>query len=47
MYSRNEQAALLGRLHDAVLKIYPETGHALHWDRPDQFVRDLEDYIRA
>ncbi|HXG64807.1 MAG TPA: alpha/beta hydrolase, partial [Blastocatellia bacterium] len=42
---RAEQDALAASLADAVLKAYPETGHALHWERPEQFVRDLEAFI--
>jgi pimeloyl-ACP methyl ester carboxylesterase len=29
----------------AAFKIYPETGHALHWERPHEFVRDLDGFI--
>jgi hypothetical protein len=25
--------------------VYPETGHALHWERPSEFVSDLEEFI--
>lgn len=32
-------------LANAVLKAYPETGHALHWERPGEFVSDLEGFI--
>jgi pimeloyl-ACP methyl ester carboxylesterase len=42
---RAEQAALVAQLPDAVFKVYPETGHALHWERPGQFVRDLADFL--
>jgi len=27
------------------LKVYPETGHAAHWERPERVVRDLEAFI--
>jgi pimeloyl-ACP methyl ester carboxylesterase len=37
------------RLHEAIqgsaLVIYPETGHALHWERPERFARDLESFM--
>ena len=29
----------------AELKIHRETGHALHWERLDEFVRDLEAFL--
>ncbi len=31
---------------DATLKVYPETGHAVHWERPEQVVRDLETFMK-
>jgi pimeloyl-ACP methyl ester carboxylesterase len=34
-------------LPSATLKVYPETGHALHWERPEMFVSDLESFISA
>jgi pimeloyl-ACP methyl ester carboxylesterase/tetratricopeptide (TPR) repeat protein len=46
IFPRSEQDALVKMLASAELKVYPETGHALHWERPEQFVKDLEDFIR-
>ncbi len=31
---------------DATLKVYPEIGHAVHWKRPEQVVRDLEAFMK-
>ena len=31
---------------DATLKVYPETGHAVHWERPEWVVRDLEAFMK-
>jgi pimeloyl-ACP methyl ester carboxylesterase len=45
VFSRAEQDTLAAGLADVVLKVYPATGHALHWERPEQFVCDLEDFI--
>ena len=45
VFSRSEQEALESGVPGAVLKIYPETGHALHWERPEEFVRDLEGFM--
>jgi pimeloyl-ACP methyl ester carboxylesterase len=45
VFSRAEQDTLAAGLANAVLKVYPVTGHALHWERPEQFVWDLEDFI--
>jgi pimeloyl-ACP methyl ester carboxylesterase len=25
--------------------VYPETGHAIHWERPEQVVQDLKEFI--
>jgi pimeloyl-ACP methyl ester carboxylesterase len=45
VFPRDEQDALVKTLANAELKVYPETGHALHWERPEQFVNDLEGFI--
>lgn len=45
VFPRSEQTALAETIPDATLKIYPETGHALHWERPQQFVDDLLAFI--
>lgn len=42
---RSEQDLLVSKLANASLKVYPETGHALHWERPEQFVQDLKKFI--
>jgi pimeloyl-ACP methyl ester carboxylesterase len=44
-FPRSEQEALLAAIPGAELKVYPETGHALHWERPAEFVRDLEAFL--
>jgi non-heme chloroperoxidase len=44
-FPRSEQEALLAAMPGAELKVYPETGHALHWERPADFVRDLEAFM--
>jgi non-heme chloroperoxidase len=47
IFSRAEQDALAGILRHASLKVYAETGHALHWEQPEQFVKDLKEFIRS
>ncbi|HVG29358.1 MAG TPA: alpha/beta fold hydrolase [Pyrinomonadaceae bacterium] len=42
---RGGQDTLLGALANADLKVYPETGHSPHWERPERVVRDLEAFI--
>jgi non-heme chloroperoxidase len=45
MFSRSEQQALVAALPIASLKVYRETGHAPHWERPREVVRDLERFL--
>jgi non-heme chloroperoxidase len=46
LFPREEQERLAAAIPDATLKVYPETGHAVHWDRPERFVRDLEAFMK-
>ena len=46
LFPREEQERLVGTISGATLKVYPETGHAVHWDRPEQVVRDLEAFMK-
>lgn len=45
-FPRNEQDALLRALPNARLIAYEETGHAVHWERPDRFAADLLRFVR-
>ena len=45
MFSRSEQEALVAALPIASLKVYRETGHAPHWERPKEVARDLERFL--
>src|SRR5215210_1506246 len=42
---REEQERRLAAIPDARLKVYPDTGHAVAWERPEWIVRDLEEFI--
>ena len=46
MFSREEQERLARTTPDATLKVYPGTSHAVHWERPEQVVRDLEAFMK-
>ena len=46
IFPRAEQELLVETIPDARLVVYPDTGHALHWERPERFARDLEEFIR-
>ncbi len=45
LFPREEQERLAAAIPGASLKVYPETGHAVHWDRPEGVVRDLEGFM--
>jgi non-heme chloroperoxidase len=46
LFPREEQEQLAAAIPDATLKVSPETGHAVHWDRPEQVVRDLGAFMK-
>jgi non-heme chloroperoxidase len=46
LFPREEQERLAAAMPGATLKVYPETGHAVHWDRPEWVVRDLEEFMK-
>jgi non-heme chloroperoxidase len=46
LFPREEQERLAAAIPGATLKVYPESGHAVHWERPEQVVRDLEAFMK-
>jgi pimeloyl-ACP methyl ester carboxylesterase len=38
---------MVSALPNAVLKVYKDTGHALHWERPETFATDLKTFINS
>jgi pimeloyl-ACP methyl ester carboxylesterase len=44
---REEQEWRSGAIPDARLKVYPDTGHAVAFERPEWVVRDLEEFIEG
>jgi pimeloyl-ACP methyl ester carboxylesterase len=46
IFGRADEDTLIQTIPHATLKAYPETGHALHWERPEEFTRDLLDFIQ-
>jgi pimeloyl-ACP methyl ester carboxylesterase len=40
-----EQERLRASIAGAALHVLPETGHALHWEQPERFVRELGAFI--
>jgi non-heme chloroperoxidase len=46
LFPREEQERLAAAIPGATLRVYPETGHAVHWDRPEWVIRDLEEFMK-
>ena len=46
LFPREEQERLAAAISGATFRVYPETGHAVHWDRPEWVVRDLEAFMK-
>jgi pimeloyl-ACP methyl ester carboxylesterase len=46
LFPREEQERLAEAIDGATLKVYPESGHATHWERPEWVVRDLEAFTK-
>lgn len=46
IFPRAEQDALAAAIPNATLSVYPETGHAPHWERPRDFAKELEKFVR-
>lgn len=42
---REEQERRAAAIPNATLREYPDTGHLVHWERPEWVVRDLEAFI--
>lgn len=46
IFPREEQDALVAAIPNATLTVYPETGHGLHWERPKEFTKELEKFVK-
>jgi non-heme chloroperoxidase len=42
-----EQQRLAAAIPGARSRVYPETGHSPHWERPERFAADLDAFLRA
>ncbi|HSE26633.1 MAG TPA: alpha/beta fold hydrolase [Gemmatimonadales bacterium] len=47
VFPRATQDGLQARIPGARLIVFPETGHAVHWERPEQFAEELRDFVAA
>jgi non-heme chloroperoxidase len=46
LVTREETDLLLSKVKTATLKVYPNTGHGVHWERPEEFTKDLVEFIQ-
>jgi pimeloyl-ACP methyl ester carboxylesterase len=44
-FLRREQQFLVQAIPDARLTVYEDTGHSPHWERPEQFARDVQAFL--
>ena len=45
IHPRSERVALAGAIGGARLVVYPDAGHALHWEEPARFAADLGSFV--
>ena len=45
--AREEQELRAAVIPDATLRAYPDTGHLVHWERPEWVARDLEAFVEG
>jgi non-heme chloroperoxidase len=45
-FSREEVEGLAAVIPGARLLVYPETGHAVQWERPERVANDLDTFVR-
>ena len=46
VFAREDPEQLAAAIPNATLKVYPETGHSVHWERPEEVARDLETFMK-
>jgi pimeloyl-ACP methyl ester carboxylesterase len=44
-FKKADEELLVSKIVGSKLVVYPETGHALHWERPERFSTDLLNFI--
>lgn len=47
IFHKEDQELLVKTLGKVTFSAYPETGHALHWERPERFTRELLAFIEG
>ncbi|MGD0303307.1 MAG: alpha/beta hydrolase, partial [Candidatus Acidiferrales bacterium] len=43
-FQKADEELLVSKIAGAKLVVYPNTGHALHWERPERFAKDLSEF---
>jgi non-heme chloroperoxidase len=43
-FQKADEDLLVSRIAGSKLVVYPDTGHALHWERPERFAKDLSQF---
>ena len=46
-YAREGTSALTSVIQNQTVILFPSTGHALHWEHPQRFVKELQSFLRA
>jgi non-heme chloroperoxidase len=47
IFSKTDEETLMKMLPHAKFSAYAETGHALHWERPERFTRELMAFVQG
>ncbi|MFW9901945.1 MAG: alpha/beta fold hydrolase [Candidatus Thorarchaeota archaeon] len=45
-FTREDQETLANLIPNPTLKLYEKAGHGTHWEKPQKFVDDLEEFMR-
>ena len=45
LFLRDEQDLLTAKISGSALKVYPEAGHSPHWEFPERFAADLNEFF--
>ena len=46
VFSVSEQVALAAQFRASRLRLFDDVGHAVHWERPEAFVRELTSFVK-
>ncbi|MFX0156005.1 MAG: alpha/beta fold hydrolase, partial [Candidatus Hodarchaeota archaeon] len=46
-FTQEDQKTLTNLIPHPTFKLYEETGHGTHWEKPQEFVNDLEEFMHS